>query len=129
MDERGRSVHLTDKGVETMSPEDPTLFIVPDISHAVHELEHDPDLSPQEKIERRRAVEAEYAAKSETLHIIHKLQTEEHTSELQSPMYLVCRLLLEKKKAKEEQKGELACAHKALKVREVVLCKPPAAAP
>src|SRR3989440_12746367 len=73
MDERGRSVHLTDRGVETMSPQDPTLFVVPDISHAVHELEHDPDLSPQEKIERRRAVEAEYAAKSETLHIIHKL--------------------------------------------------------
>ncbi|HTI04495.1 MAG TPA: preprotein translocase subunit SecA [Gemmatimonadales bacterium] len=73
MDERGRSVHLTDKGVEAMSPEDPTLFLVPDISHAVHELEHDPELSPAEKIERRRAVEAEYATKSETLHIIHKL--------------------------------------------------------
>src|SRR2546423_621424 len=73
MDERGRSVHLTDKGVETMSPQDPTLFVVPDISHAVHELEHDPELSPAEKIERRRAVEAEYATKSETLHIIHKL--------------------------------------------------------
>src|SRR5437763_7324640 len=29
------------------------------------------------------------------------VQTEEHTSELQSPMYLVCRLLLEKKKKKE----------------------------
>src|SRR5437762_7994101 len=27
------------------------------------------------------------------------LRSEEHTSELQSPMYLVCRLLLEKKKA------------------------------
>src|SRR5438093_1495115 len=73
MDERGRSVHLTDKGVETMSPQDPTLFVVPDISHAVHELEHDTELSPAEKIERRRAVEAEYATKSETLHIIHKL--------------------------------------------------------
>src|SRR5947207_2335453 len=73
MDERGRSVHLTDKGVETMSPQDPTLFLVPDISHAVHELEHDTELTPAEKIERRRAVEAEYAAKSETLHIIHKL--------------------------------------------------------
>src|SRR2546422_1020960 len=73
MDERGRSVHLTDKGVETMSPQDPTLFVVPDISHAVHEIEHDPDLSPAEKIERRRAVEGEYAIKSETLHIIHKL--------------------------------------------------------
>src|SRR5437867_8369006 len=73
MYERGRSVHLTDKGVETMSPQDPTLFVVPDISHAVHELEHDTELSPAEKIERRRAVEAEYATKSETLHIIHKL--------------------------------------------------------
>src|SRR5437762_12035987 len=28
-------------------------------------------------------------------------RSEEHTSELQSPMYLVCRLLLEKKKEKQ----------------------------
>src|SRR5437764_8043254 len=31
-----------------------------------------------------------------------RLRSEEHTSELQSPMYLVCRLLLEKKKNKNE---------------------------
>src|SRR5208337_4621708 len=31
-------------------------------------------------------------------------RSEEHTSELQSPMYLVCRLLLEKKKKKKERK-------------------------
>jgi preprotein translocase subunit SecA len=73
LDERGHSVHLTEKGVETMSPQDPNLFVVPDISHAVHEIEHDEHLSPKEKIERRRQVEAEYALKSETLHIIHKL--------------------------------------------------------
>src|SRR5437879_11969930 len=30
----------------------------------------------------------------------HVIRSEEHTSELQSPMYLVCRLLLEKKKKK-----------------------------
>src|SRR5437762_3794659 len=30
------------------------------------------------------------------------LRSEEHTSELQSPMYLVCRLLLEKKKNIED---------------------------
>src|SRR5436189_4118545 len=29
---------------------------------------------------------------------LEELRSEEHTSELQSPMYLVCRLLLEKKK-------------------------------
>jgi preprotein translocase subunit SecA len=73
MDERGRSVHLTDKGVETMSPEDPTLFLVPDISHEVHEIDRDEHLSAPEKLERRRAVEAEYASKSEILRIIHKL--------------------------------------------------------
>src|SRR3989442_3914273 len=43
------------------------------MSHAVREREHDRALSPAEKIERRRVVEAEYAGKSETLHIIHKL--------------------------------------------------------
>src|SRR5258705_478509 len=73
MDERGRSVHLTDKGGETMSPEDPTLFLVPDISHAVHAIDRDEHLSAPEKLERRRAVEAEYAQKSEILRIIHKL--------------------------------------------------------
>src|SRR5437763_8016105 len=33
-------------------------------------------------------------------------RSEEHTSELQSPMYLVCRLLLEKKK---RTRGETSC--------------------
>src|SRR5207244_10979184 len=32
-----------------------------------------------------------------------KLRSEEHTSELQSPDHLVCRLLLEKKKKKDKQ--------------------------
>src|SRR5437764_4269534 len=33
----------------------------------------------------------------------HHDRSEEHTSELQSPMYLVCRLLLEKKKKKKRK--------------------------
>src|SRR5437879_10281798 len=32
-------------------------------------------------------------------------RSEEHTSELQSPMYLVCRLLLEKKKRRQTQQA------------------------
>src|SRR4029078_4221020 len=73
LDEKGHSVHLTDKGAETMSPNDPELFIVPDISEAIHKIDHDPELSSQDRLEQRRAVEAEYALKSEKLHIIHKL--------------------------------------------------------
>src|SRR6476660_10315267 len=33
----------------------------------------------------------------------HRIRSEEHTSELQSPDHLVCRLLLEKKKTKDLQ--------------------------
>src|SRR5437879_11228361 len=35
--------------------------------------------------------------------IFESARSEEHTSELQSPMYLVCRLLLEKKKNKRKK--------------------------
>ena len=73
LDERGHSVHLTDRGVEEMSPEDPSLFVVPDISEEFGKIEHDENFSPQEKLEHRRELEAEYATKSEKIHIIHKL--------------------------------------------------------
>jgi preprotein translocase subunit SecA len=73
LDEKGHSVHLTDRGAEAMSPDDPELFLVPDISEAIHQIDKDPDLSPHDRIERRRTVESEYALKSEKLHIIHKL--------------------------------------------------------
>ncbi len=73
MDERGRSVHLTDRGVEEMSPDDPMLFVVPDISEEVGRLEHDDSMTAEQRLERRRELDAEYAQKSEKLHIIHKL--------------------------------------------------------
>ena len=73
MDERGHAVHLTDQGVEAMSPGDPSLFVIPDISEEFGRIDHDETLSPQDKLERRHRLESEYAAKSEKLHIIHKL--------------------------------------------------------
>src|SRR5437762_11455938 len=39
-------------------------------------------------------------------------RSEEHTSELQSPMYLVCRLLLEKKKSKHPVAAYLLQSHR-----------------
>src|SRR5437764_9986208 len=56
-------------------------------------------------------------------------RSEEHTSELQSPMYLVCRLLLEKKKLKHrdydlETREELAAVDQInTKVRAEHCCK------
>jgi preprotein translocase subunit SecA len=73
LDEKGHSVHLTDKGAAALSPDDPSLFLVPDISEAIHAIERDPTLGVPEKLAARQQVEGEYAAKSEKLHIIHKL--------------------------------------------------------
>ena len=73
LDEKGHSVHLTDRGAEAMSPGDPELFLVPDISEEIHQIDKDPELSPHDRVELRRKVESDYAIKSEKLHIIHKL--------------------------------------------------------
>src|SRR3712207_6983425 len=43
------------------------------------------------------------AVVAELLLVAHVLRSEEHTSELQSRQYLVCRLLLEKKKIQHDQ--------------------------
>src|SRR5437762_4610757 len=40
---------------------------------------------------------------TEEAQLTQTIRSEEHTSELQSPMYLVCRLLLEKKKRTKSQ--------------------------
>src|SRR5438876_4798650 len=46
----------------------------------------------------------------------HVCRSEEHTSELQSPVHLVCRLLLEKKK-----KGYLYSSHLSLRGRSAAI--------
>src|SRR5437764_10746166 len=46
-------------------------------------------------------------------------RSEEHTSELQSPMYLVCRLLLEKKKRQRRNIPSFGTAHNETTTRSV----------
>ena len=46
LDEKGHSVHLTDRGAEAMSPNDPGLFLVPDISEEIHRIDKDPGPHP-----------------------------------------------------------------------------------
>src|SRR5690625_6831893 len=43
------------------------------------------------------------------IHPVCHVRSEEHTSELQSRGHLVCRLLLEKKKKKQNDKGATRC--------------------
>jgi preprotein translocase subunit SecA len=73
LDERGHTVHLTDRGVDFMSPNDHDAFVLPDISSEVHRIDKNESMTPQEKIDARRRIEGEYAAKSEKLNIVHQL--------------------------------------------------------
>jgi len=73
LDERGHTVHLTDRGADVMSPEDPDAFLLPDISEEVHRIDHDATLAPQEKLDARAAIERAYAERSERLNIVHQL--------------------------------------------------------
>ncbi len=73
LDEKGHTVHLTDQGVDFMSPADHDAFILPDISVAVHRIEHDDQMTAAEKLDARRAIEGDYALKSEKLNIVHQL--------------------------------------------------------
>jgi len=73
LDEKNHTVHLTDRGVDFLSPDDRDAFILPDISEAVHLIERDPELDAKEKLEARAELERNYALKSEKLNIVHQL--------------------------------------------------------
>ncbi|HET7082824.1 MAG TPA: preprotein translocase subunit SecA, partial [Candidatus Limnocylindria bacterium] len=73
LDEKGHSVHLTDRGVDFMSPSDHDAFVLPDLSEAVHRIDHDHEMSAEVKISERRQLEIDYASKSERLNIVHQL--------------------------------------------------------
>jgi preprotein translocase subunit SecA len=73
MDEKGHAIHLSDRGLDELSPGDPDAFVVPDLSEAVGAIERDPDLSIEEKRDEIQALEREYAEKSQKIHAIHQL--------------------------------------------------------
>ncbi len=73
MDEKGHNVHLTDQGIDVLSPGDHEAFVIPDISEEVHRVEEDPDLTVDEKRLRKEEMEREYAEKSEKMHVVHQL--------------------------------------------------------
>ena len=73
MDEKGSNVHLSDAGLDELSPGDPQAFVVPDLSEVIGEIQEDETLSVDEKRDRVAELEAQYAAKSQRIHVIHQL--------------------------------------------------------
>jgi preprotein translocase subunit SecA len=73
MDEKGHNVHLSDMGIEELSPNDPDAFVIPDLSEAMGAIQEDEEKSVEEKRIAIQELEASYAAKSQKMHVIHQL--------------------------------------------------------
>ena len=73
MDEKGHSIHLSDLGLDELSPNDPQAFVVPDLSEALGRIEKDQDMPLEEKRDKIAQLEKEYAEKSGKIHEIHQL--------------------------------------------------------
>ena len=73
LDEKGHTVHLTENGLDYMSPDAHDAFVLPDISTKIGSIDRNHELTAPERLEQRNAIEREYAQKSERLNIIHQL--------------------------------------------------------
>ena len=74
IDEKMRSVDLTDKGIDLISgtSSDPNFFVLPDITAQLAELENE-QLTDEERLAKKDALLADYAVKSERVHTINQL--------------------------------------------------------
>jgi preprotein translocase subunit SecA len=73
LDERGHTVHLTDRGVDVMSKMTGEAFLLPDISVEIGRIDAATDLEPAQKLDERAVLNREYAMRSERLNIVHQL--------------------------------------------------------
>ena len=73
IDERTREVSLTDKGCEKICPEDPKLFVLPDLAAEMSAIDGDTSLTEQERLERRRDTQSSFVEKSDRVHVVDQL--------------------------------------------------------
>ena len=73
IDERTREVSLTDKGCVKICPQDPQLFVLPDLAAQMSAIDGDASLSDEERLERRRTTQSAFVEKSDRVHVVDQL--------------------------------------------------------
>ena len=73
MDEKQHEADLTERGRNTVSPNDPDAFVLPDLLNSLHDIDNDPKTDYQTKLRRHRAFQEAFAEKSERLQNISQL--------------------------------------------------------
>ncbi len=73
IDEKGHDASLTEKGCAEMNPNDPEMYVLPDMVSMMSELDGETELSPEEIMEKRRAIQEDYAMRNERIHAVDQL--------------------------------------------------------
>jgi preprotein translocase subunit SecA len=67
VDEKQNLIDLTEKGREFISPNQPEMFVLPDLSVKIGAIDKNPGFTPKERMAAKEQAYAEYAKKSEAL--------------------------------------------------------------
>lgn len=73
IDERGHEATLTDEGCQTLNPNDPNSYVLPDLVADMAEIDTDDSLSVKEKQKKRQQIQQEFMDKSERIHNVDQL--------------------------------------------------------
>jgi len=73
LDEKGHSIELTEKGLDSLSEKDRQLFILPDLAEQLGRIDADPDLDAKARALAREEAHREFAERSDLVHIMNQL--------------------------------------------------------
>jgi preprotein translocase subunit SecA len=73
IDEKGHDASLTEKGCEELNPNDPEMYVLPDMVALMSELDGQDDLDPEVLMEQRRTIQDDYAIRNERIHAVDQL--------------------------------------------------------
>ncbi len=73
IDEREHTINLTDKGRDLLSPEDKELFVLPDITEGLHEIDSRDGLTVEQKAAEKEKLYKLHAERADKNHAINQL--------------------------------------------------------
>jgi preprotein translocase subunit SecA len=73
IDERDHSVHLSEKGLNELSPGDRELFEIPDLTDGLHDINANESLSPEDRVKETDKLYKQHTERTQKYHAITQL--------------------------------------------------------
>lgn len=73
IDEKEHTINLTEKGRELLSPEDKHLFVLPDITEGLHEIDSNESMAAEQKLAAKEHLYKLHAERADKNHAINQL--------------------------------------------------------